>query len=193
MFTDAISESDPQPGPQRRKHPLMRIGAWLAGTVVVFLLLAGLTLEVLLHSTRFHDYLLTTVEKDASETLGTEVHLQNFALHLSTLSLDLYGLHVNGAAPYLNPPLLEVDHAEAGVRITSLLHRKWYIDSIRIDRPIVRVYVDAKGVSNIPTIRSSKKSSSNTEHLRSGDSPCCSQSGRGILQRSQESACSGSA
>ena len=162
MFTDAASELNPLPGHQQRKRLLMRIAAWLAGAVVVALLLVGLTLEILLHSARFHNYLLTTVEKDAGQSLGTEVHLQNFALHLSSLSLDLYGLRVNGAAPHPNPPLLEVDHAEAGVRITSLLHRKWYIDGIRIDRPVIRVYVDAKGVSNIPTIKSSNKSSSNT-------------------------------
>jgi translocation and assembly module TamB len=162
VFTGATSESNPQPEPRRRKHLLMLVAAWLVRAVVVLLLLVGLTLEVLLHNARFHNYLLTTVEKDASETLGTEVHLQNFAFHLTNLGLDLYGLRVNGAVPYPNPPLLEVDHAEAGVRITSFLHRKWYIDSIRIDRPVVRVYVDAKGISNIPTIKSSKKSSSNT-------------------------------
>ncbi len=68
---------------------------------------------------------------------------------------------MDGASPYANPPL-QVDHVQVGVRVVSVLHGKWYLDSFRIDRPIVRAFVDAHGVSNIPTIKSSGKSSSNT-------------------------------
>ncbi len=78
------------------------------------------------------------------------------------LSLDLYGLTVHGAAPYPNPPLLQVAHAEVGVRIVSVLHRKWYLDSFVVDRPVVKVFTDAHGVTNIPVIKSSGSSSSNT-------------------------------
>ncbi|WP_446743016.1 translocation/assembly module TamB domain-containing protein [Silvibacterium acidisoli] len=162
MATDETTEPNPEKESTHHRRLAIRVAAWLAGALVVLLLISALAVEVLLHNTRFHNYVLATVEKKASETLGTEVHLQNFALNLSSLSLDLYGLRVNGAAPYPNPPLLEVDHAEAGVRVISFLQRKWYVDGIRIDHPIVRIYVDAKGVSNIPTIKSSGKSSSNT-------------------------------
>ena len=67
---------------------------------------------------------LRTVQRRASESIGTQVQLQNFVLHLSNLSLDLYGLTVHGAAPYPNPPLLQVAHAEVGVRIVSVLHQE---------------------------------------------------------------------
>ena len=72
---------------------------------------------------RFHNYVLSAVQKKASESLGTQVQLQNYASHLANLSLDVYGLTVHGADPYPNPPLLQVAHAEAGVRIVSVLHR----------------------------------------------------------------------
>ncbi|MGB8537133.1 MAG: translocation/assembly module TamB domain-containing protein, partial [Acidobacteriaceae bacterium] len=98
----------------------------------------------------------------ASESIGTQVQLQNFALHPSNLSLDLYGLTVHGAAPYPDPPLLQVAHAEAGVRIVSVLQKKWYLDRFIIDNPVVKVFTDAHGVTNIPTIKSSGSSSSNT-------------------------------
>ncbi len=58
--------------------------------------------------------------------------------------------------------MLQVAHGEVGVRIVSVLHRKWYLDSLVIDQPVVRVFTDAHGVSNIPTIKSSGSSSSNT-------------------------------
>jgi len=145
----------------RHKRLLVRIATWTAGISSAVLLLIGITLAVLLRNAHFHNYLRTTIEENASESLGTRVHLRDFTLHLHNLSLDLYGLRVDGAQPYPDPTLLEVDHVQAGVRITSLLRRKWYIDSIRIDCPIVRIYIDANGRSNLPTFKSSKTSSSN--------------------------------
>ncbi len=130
--------------------------------MLALLVVAGIAVTVVLHSARFHNYVLSTVQKKASESIGTQVQLQNFALHLSNLSLDLYGLTVHGADPYPNPPLLQVAHAEVGVRIVSVLHKKWYLDSFVVDRPVVKVFTDAHGVTNIPVIKSSGSSSSNT-------------------------------
>src|ERR1700693_1109307 len=126
------------------------------------MVLALVAVTVVLHSTRFHNYLLSTVQKKASESIGTQVQIQNFALHLTNLSLDLFGLTVHGANPYPDPPLLQVAHAEVGVRIVSALHKKWYLDSFIIDSPVVKVFTDAHGVTNIPVIKSSGSSSSNT-------------------------------
>jgi translocation and assembly module TamB len=153
----------PVPHTKRQRGVLaLKIAAWAIGVVVVLIVLAGITITILLHNQRFHDYVLRSAEKQASDSLGVQVTLQNFVLNLSHLSLDLYGLTVDGAAPYADTPLLQVDHAEAGVQVVSILHRKWYLDSFRIDRPIVRVFVDAKGISNLPTFKSSGTSNSNT-------------------------------
>jgi translocation and assembly module TamB len=148
--------------PGARGRLLVKILAWSAGAVAVIVLLIGVSIAILLNNQGFHKYLLRTAQMQASDSLGVRVQLQNFALDLSHLSLDLYGVTVDGAAPYADPPLLQVDHVEVGVRIVSILHRKWYLDSFRIDRAIARVFVDAHGVSNIPTLKSSGNSSSNT-------------------------------
>jgi len=156
----AFSNSDPaSPNPHSR---WLKAAFWITGTVVALLVVAGLVITAVLHSARFHNYVLNTIQKKGSESLGTQVQLQNFALHLSTLSLDLYGLTVHGAAPYPKPPLLQVAHAEAGVRIVSILHQKWYLDSFIVDQPVVKIFSDAHGVTNIPVIKSSGSSSSNT-------------------------------
>jgi len=137
------------------------VAKWI-GMVIVFPIIFGFIIAmVLLNSSRGHAYLLTQIQDQASKALNTGVHLQNFNLHLSTLSVDLYGLKVDGASPHPNPPLLQVQHAQAGVRIVSVFGGKWYFDSIRIDSPVVQVYVDKNGVSNIPTLKSSN-SKSNT-------------------------------
>jgi translocation and assembly module TamB len=156
---------DPKPDPlqQKRRHEWLKIAAWTAGAVVTLIALAGIAIAILLHNQRFHNYVLATLQQKASDSLGVRVQLRDFALNLSHLDLDLFGLTVDGAAPYAQPALFEVDHAEIGIRIVSILHGKWYLQSFRVDRPIVRVLVDANGISNIPKIKSSGgNSSSNT-------------------------------
>jgi translocation and assembly module TamB len=147
---------------KRRRHLLSRIAAWILAAGAMIILLAVSAIAFLLHNERFHKYVLVTAQQKASESLGVRVQLQNFAVNLSHLDLDLYGITVDGAAPYVNPPLLQIDHAEIGVRIVSILHGKWYLESFRVDRPIVRVFVDAKGISNIPTIKSGSNNGSST-------------------------------
>jgi translocation and assembly module TamB len=147
---------------QQPRHRLLKMAAWFAAGITVLLLLLAVTATILLNSVRFHAYLLNTVQKQASESLGVPVALQNFTLHFSTLSLDLYGLTVSGANPYPNPPILQVQHANVGIRVVSILHRKWYLDNFRIDQPVVQVFVDKSGVSNIPKPKSSNSKSNTT-------------------------------
>ncbi len=100
--------------PQHKFTRLWKIGAWVLMGLAVLMLLAVVAVTVVLHSTRVHNYLLSTIQQKASEAIGTQVQLQNFALHPSNLSLDIYGLTVHGANPSPDPPLLQVAHAEAG-------------------------------------------------------------------------------
>lgn len=147
---------------EKPKRPMWaRVTARAAGSVVVLLLLAIVTLAVLLHSARFHTYLIILAERKASDAIGAPVRLQNFAIHLSTLSLDLYGLKISGAAPYPNPPLLQADHIAAGVRVVSIPHGKWYLESVRIDHPVVQIFTSQDGVSNLPQPHTGGKSKTN--------------------------------
>jgi translocation and assembly module TamB len=163
---DSVPQPDsgrPSKSTQRRtRHKFLQIVAWCSAGSTLLLLLAAATLAVLLNNTRFHNYLLNTVRKQASESLGVRVELRNFALHLSTLSLDLYGVTVNGASPYSNRPLLQLQHVEAGVRVVSILHGKWYLNSVQVDHPIVQIFIDKNGISNIPTIKSGNSKSNSS-------------------------------
>jgi len=148
---------------QRRRMPRplwLRVAAWISVGSAALTLFAGIAFVALMNNPRFHSYLLRTVETNASKSLGVRVQLQNFTLHMRTLSADLYGVTVDGAAPYPDPPLLQVEHIEAGVRVVSILHRAWYFDDLRIDHPVVHIFVDYNGVSNIPAFKSSGNSSS---------------------------------
>ena len=154
---------DPKRG---RRHRLWeRILAWIVGGIAVVVLLILVAATILLHSARFHNYLMTLAEKRASDAIGTQVQLENFAIHFSDLSLDLYGITVHGAQPYFDPPLLLVRHAEIGVRVVSIWHREWYLDNVRIDQPVARIFTSADGTSNIPKPKSSSGSGTNIFNL----------------------------
>jgi translocation and assembly module TamB len=137
---------------------LAAVAAWTAAVVILTILMAMVAVSALFNSAHFHSYVLRTVEARAGESLGTRVELQNFAIHPSKLSVDLYGLTIDGATPYPNPPLLQVAHAQAGLRIVSILRRTWYLDNFRIDRPVVQIFVDSQGISNVPTLKTRNSS-----------------------------------
>lgn len=145
-----------------RRRLVLRVLAWASAVSGAMLVLAAIVLAVLLNSQRFHQYLLANLEGRASSSLGVRVKLENFALHLPTLSVDLYGLTVDGAAPYQSPALLQVQHAQAGVRIVSLFRRQWYLDNFRIEHPVMQIIVDSRGVSNLPTFKSSSDNKTST-------------------------------
>lgn len=158
--TPSSASAERQPWLSDRR--LLAIVKALAAFIVLPIVVGALVLSAIVNSSKGHAYLIHLIEEKASESIGVGVRLENFSLHLSSLSVDLYGLTVDGAGPHPTPPLLQVQHAEAGVRIVSVFGRKWYFDSIRIDNPVVQVLVDKNGVSNLPTLKSSGHSSNTT-------------------------------
>ncbi len=143
------------------KRPLgnwKRIIGWVAAGVVGLVLLIIVGVAALLHSERFHAYLLRTAQEKATEALGGQVQMRDFTLHWSGISptVDLYNVVVHGAAPYSDPPLLEAEALHLGVTVTSLLHKAWYVGDVRIEHPVVRILADREGHTNIPPAKTEK-------------------------------------
>ncbi|MCU1309021.1 MAG: hypothetical protein JWO20_146 [Candidatus Angelobacter sp.] len=137
-----------------RRSRAGRIIGWIVASLLAIVLILAVAAVVVLRSNRFHGYILHTAEQKASEALGSKVQVQNFALNLSNLSLDIYGVTVHGASPHPDPPVFQVDQVELGVRIVSVLHRKWYLDDVKVVHPVVRVFADKQGNDNLPKTKS---------------------------------------
>lgn len=137
----------------------LRLGGWFASGMAVIGLLSCVAFALLVNSDMGHRYLLGLAERKASEALGVSVRLENFVVHLPTLSLDIYGIRIAGAAPHVNPPLLQADHLKVGIRIVSVLGKSWYLDQIQLDHPVAWIVVDKNGSSNLPVFKSSGSSS----------------------------------
>ncbi len=95
---------------------------------------------------------MRTAEQKISAALGTTVQISNFAFHLSSVNptVDIYNAVVAGAAPYTNPPVLQVDHLRIGIQITSMLHRQWNLSDLTMEHPVARVLVNPNGSTNLP-------------------------------------------
>jgi translocation and assembly module TamB len=165
------SRREPDPEPRKSSPPAGRgrrwgrIIGWLIGGLICLTVVALAMLGMLVNSGGAHRAIINFAERRASASLGFGVRLENFALHWSTLSLDLYGITVDGAGPYPNPPLLRVDHLRMGVRVVSILRRKWHLSDLRVDHPVVWIYKDKNGVSNIPSFGSGRAGSGNNNEL----------------------------
>jgi translocation and assembly module TamB len=162
-------EPPPEPVPPSKplrlwqpSHRWRRIFAWISAINFLLLVLSSVTIAVLLHSQKFHQYIIARVQSTVADSLGTRLDLQNFTLNFSPLSLDLYGVTLHGASPYPNVPIVQLQHAHVGVRIVSFLQRKWYLSDVQLDRPVVQVLVDKNGVSNIPKPKPSNSKSNTT-------------------------------
>jgi translocation and assembly module TamB len=157
---DYLPPEEPTPPPPPRRPLWGRILGWTFAGIGILLVLIVVGIYVLLHNASFHRYMLRNAIAQTSTALGTKVQARDFKLTWSGISptLDLYDVVVDGAPPHSTPPLFQMQHARLGVRITSLLHRTWYIDDVVLDSPIVRVYVDPNGQNNLPKTKSSGKS-----------------------------------
>lgn len=140
-----------------------RVLIWTGAGLGILILLLVVTVFVLLHSSKFHNYVKRVAQERATTALGATVHFRDYALHFSGISptLDLYDVQVDGAPPHISPPLFTMKHMRVGVTVASLLKKSWYLNEITMDQPVVRVYVDKNGENNIPKGKTSN-SNSNT-------------------------------
>jgi translocation and assembly module TamB len=95
---------------------------------------------------------LRTAQTKATQALGSKVQFKDFAFGWSGFgpNVALYNLVVDGAAPYLDPPLLTADSLSVQVTISSAWHRSWYVNDLQIKHPVVHIFADNQGNSNLP-------------------------------------------
>ncbi len=131
---------------------------WIAISFVALVVVLVIAGYVALRTQRFHDYVLAKLQQQASEATGGQVRIQNFALHLSSLTADAYGITIRGSEPRSRPPLVQADQLRVRLKIVSLLRKKIDLNEIILRHPVVNLLVKKDGTTNLPT---PPKSSSN--------------------------------
>ena len=114
---------------------------WIVISVIGLIVIVVVAGFFALRSTAFHNYVLAKIEQTASQATGGQVQIQNFALHLSTLSADAYGITIHGTEPKSGPPLVQADQLMVRLKIVSLLHKKVDLNEIILRHPVVNLQV----------------------------------------------------
>jgi len=114
-----------------------------------------MSIVALVHNPAFRQFILRIAHTRLIETIGLDLRMRDFSVRLSGWSpaIDMYDVIVAGAAPYENPPVLQIDHFSLEARIVSLIQRKWYLRDAVIDHPVARVLLTKDGRANLPSLK----------------------------------------
>src|SRR5713226_5530850 len=124
---------------------------WIAISFVALVTVLVIAGYVVFRTQRFHDYVLVKLQQQASEAIGGQVRIQNFALRLSSLTADAYGITIRGSEPKSRPSLVQADQLTVRLKIVSLLRKKIDLNEIILRHPVVNLLIRKDGSTNLPT------------------------------------------
>ncbi len=127
---------------------------------MVLIVVLGIAGYFTFRSQAFHKYVLAKIQQQASEATGAQVRIQNFTLHVSTLSANAYGITIRGTESKSAAPLAQADQLMVRLKIVSLLHKKVDLNEIILRHPVVSLRIKKDGSTNLPTPPKSKSNSS---------------------------------
>jgi translocation and assembly module TamB len=139
-----------------------RILGWTLGSILLLIVIVFVGGYFLLNSSRFHEYVIGKVEQTASEATGGRVELQGYDFHLSTLTVNLYGILIRGTEGPEAAPLVAADKLTAKLKILSVLHHDVNLRELLLEHPVVHLVVDKEGRTNVPSPNAPKEKSSQT-------------------------------
>jgi len=100
-------------------------------------------------STALRDCVLAKIEQRARESIGVHVEIQNFAVHLLTLTVNAWGIILRSIESTSSLPLVNVDELMVNLKIVSVLRRKVELSRIILQHPVVHVVIGNEG-TNLP-------------------------------------------
>src|SRR3984893_3644493 len=125
--------------------------SWIAMSLVTFVVVLVIAGYVVFRTQGFHDYVLAKLQQQASEATGGQVQIKIFALRLSSLTADAYGITIRGSEPKSRPPLIQVDQLMVHLKIVSLLRKKLDLNEIILRHAVLNLLVKTDGTTNLPT------------------------------------------
>jgi translocation and assembly module TamB len=127
-----------------------KITGWTLATLGIVLAAAIIGGFWFLRTPAFQRLAIRTLVEDANQATGGRSSIGGFSFQLSTLTARLYDVTLRGAERAGKPPLLHVDEITVGLKIQSILLRKFTLTELVIKNPTADVEVDREGKSNLP-------------------------------------------
>jgi len=122
--------------------------------------ICSVTLLLVVRSGWFRELVRQRIVTEIESATGGRVEVGNFSFKWETLVARVSPLVLHGTEPASDTPLLRVESVSIGLRIISMLERKFDLSSVTLDQPRLRIVVYRDGSNNLPspTGRSSGKS-----------------------------------
>jgi translocation and assembly module TamB len=111
------------------------------------LLAAGI---LVVRSRALHRYVLARIIEHAQLATGGRVEIGDFAFRFWGLRADLYRIVLHGTEPDPQAPLFQADRLGVGLDLVSVWSRKIDVQEIVIDHPVVHLWIDEQGHTNMP-------------------------------------------
>ena len=128
----------------------------IALPALVLLLLAAVF--VILRTQAFSRFLLAKIVQQAEQSTGARIDIQKLDLCWLPFTADFYGVVAHGRETRDESPLLQAEHLRVSLGIRALLKKQADLYAIIVDRPVVRLRVDAGGNTNLPKAPASSSS-----------------------------------
>jgi len=138
-----------------------RIVGWSLAAVGVLVIVSVAGGLLFLRTASFQRLAIRAIVSDTDEATGGHAEIGGFDFQLSTLTAHLYNVTLRGTEPDSQPPLLHVDKLTVGLKIQSILQRKFTLTELAIEHPVANVEVDREGRNNLPQAPP-KQTTSNT-------------------------------
>ncbi len=131
---------------KRRSHKRL----WIGAAVGVVLLAIFVSAAWYLRSPSFADYVRRKLIATLEEASGGRVEIASFHWNLSQLAFEADGLTIHGLEPADQLPYAHVDRVMVRLHIISLFERRFSLEQLELQRPVIHVIVYADGTNNAP-------------------------------------------
>lgn len=158
----------PEPSARHKRHRFLRILAWIAGSILVLLLLIVGALAIYSTTADFQNRVRTTLVSTLEESTGGKVDLAAIHFSLWHLAVEADGLVIHGLEGPGQAPYVAADRILVRVTIKNLFAHATnstgamkYITLalLHVDRPQVHLIINKDGTTNQPVPK--KPSTSN--------------------------------
>ena len=125
---------------------------WKRGIAVVLVLIAAAVLAVWLAfvTGTAQRFVGRAVIHAIADRTGARVEMKQFRFYFWSLRVEIDGLTLHGLEAASAEPLFHADHVVVDVKILSVLHHKFSLSELVVDRPELAVSIDKSGHSNLP-------------------------------------------
>jgi translocation and assembly module TamB len=145
-----------------------RIIGWTVAVLGILILSGFVGGYLFLKSRSFQQYAIRTIVQDTNDATGGRAEIGNFDFQLSTLTARLYNITLHGKERPDEPALAQVDKLTLGIKIQSLRQRKFTLNELLVEHPVIHLLVDRKGKSNMPQSPPSQNGSTSVFDLAVG-------------------------